>query len=100
MNNKWIWVWIAVPLCMILLFGASVYVASVLLGEKGRFVTGGGVGLLEVRGPILESQETIRQVRELKKNANVKAVVLRIESPGGGVGPSQEIYEEIKKLAA
>ena len=99
-TNKWIWVWIAVPLCMILLFGASVYIASVLLGEKGRFVTGGGVGLLEVKGPIIESQETIRQVRELKEDTNVKAVVLRIESPGGGVGPSQEIYEEIKKLAA
>jgi len=99
MKNKWLWLWVAVPVGMIVLFVVSVYIASLLLGEKGRFVTGGGVGLLEVRGPILESQEVIRQIHELKKDTNVKTVVLRIESPGGGVGPSQEIYEEIKKLA-
>jgi protease IV len=99
MKNKWLWLWVAVPVGMIVLFVVSVYIASLLLGEKGRFVTGGGVGLLEVRGPILESQEVIRQIHELNNDANVKTVVLRIESPGGGVGPSQEIYEEIKKLA-
>jgi protease-4 len=42
----------------------------------------------------------IKRLRECGKNDRVKAVVLRIDSPGGVVGPSQEIHEEVKKLAA
>jgi len=49
---------------------------------------------------ILDSEETVKQLNELKKNDRVKAVVLRIDSPGGVVGPSQEIYAEVKKLGA
>jgi protease-4 len=49
---------------------------------------------------ILDSKETIRQLRYFLKRDSVKAVVLRVDSPGGIVAPSQEIYAEVKKFAA
>ena len=59
-----------------------------------------GVGLVEVKGMILDSRETVRQLRHFLKKDDIKAVVLRVDSPGGVVAPSQEIYEEVKKFAA
>jgi len=86
---------------LLLLLIGSVMLASLLFkGEEHKFPTSQGVGLVEVKGMIVDSREPIRQLRYFLKKDTVKAVVLRIDSPGGVVGPSQEIYEEVKKLAA
>ena len=49
---------------------------------------------------ILDSKETIRQLRHFLKKDNIKVVVLRVDSPGGVVAPSQEICDEVRKFAA
>jgi protease-4 len=49
---------------------------------------------------ILDSRETVRQLRYFLKKDDIRAVVLRVDSPGGVVAPSQEIYEEVRKFAA
>src|SRR4051812_30434230 len=59
-----------------------------------------GVGLVEVKGMIVDSQETIRLLEECRKNRHIRAVVLRVDSPGGVVAPAQEIFDEVRKLAA
>ncbi len=53
---------------------------------------------LKIRGVILDSQPIIEKLIKFRKNEKVKAIVLRIDSPGGAVGPAQEIYTEIKKV--
>lgn len=58
---------------------------------------GSKVALITVEGVILDSKEVIAQLEKYRTNPTVKAIVLRINSPGGGVAPSQEIYEEILK---
>jgi len=65
----------------------------------GRWEQLGGskVALITVEGVILDSKEVIEQLEKYRRNPSVKAIVLRINSPGGGVAPSQEIYEEILK---
>lgn len=65
----------------------------------GRWERLGGskVALITVEGVILDSKEVIAQLEKYRTNPTVKAIVLRINSPGGGVAPSQEIYEEILK---
>jgi protease-4 len=60
--------------------------------------TGDKVAVLPVTGLIADSEATIEQLKKFAKDDSVKAIVVRINSPGGGVGPSQEIYEEVKKL--
>ncbi len=57
------------------------------------------VGLIELKGTIVDCRETLRQITDFRKNASIKAIVLRIDSPGGAVGPSQEIYREIRRTA-
>ncbi len=84
-----------------LLFAFSLYIAKSLLGSgDGKLVDKPGVGLVEVKGMIIDSKETVRQLRHFLKKDEVKAVVLRVDSPGGVVAPSQEIYEEVRKFAA
>lgn len=86
---------------LVLLFAGSMLFAKLLFSDREKsFVSGPGIGLVEVKGMIVDSSEPIRQLRHFAKKDSVKAVVLRIDSPGGVVGPSQEIYEEVRKLAA
>lgn len=58
------------------------------------------VALVNVEGPILQSKNIVDEIKGYIKDKSVKAIVLRIDSPGGGVVPSQEIYEEVRKAAA
>lgn len=55
------------------------------------------IAVVEVRGVIDNSQETVKALRKYCKDDNVKAVLMRIESPGGGIGPSQEIAREVTR---
>lgn len=69
------------------------------LGHSTPFPLGQKVGVIEITGVIASSRLTNERIIRFKEDASVKAVVLRIDSPGGGVGPSQEIYREVQKLA-
>jgi len=59
---------------------------------------GRAIGYVEVEGTIVDPRETIRLLRELEKNAAVKGILLRVESPGGVVTPAHEIYSELKRI--
>lgn len=83
------------------LFLVSVLIAKLLMGDPDVKIAGKqGVGLVEVKGMILDSRETVRQLRYFLKQDQVRAVVLRVDSPGGVVAPSQEIFEEVRRFAA
>ena len=56
------------------------------------------VALIRVEGVILDSRETISELKRFADNPYVKAIVLRIDSPGGGVVPSQEIFDAVQRI--
>jgi len=56
------------------------------------------VALIRVEGVILDAQATIGELKQYSENPLVKAIVLRIDSPGGGVVPSQEIHDAVKRV--
>lgn len=58
----------------------------------------GDIAIVEVKGAIFESSAVNEKLEKYRKNDSIKAVVIRIDSPGGSVGASQEIYTEVKKL--
>jgi len=58
------------------------------------------VAVVELIGPIYTSQRIVRQFKIYGKEKSVKAIVFRIDSPGGGVAASQEIYQAVKKVRA
>lgn len=69
-------------------------------GEVGvlTFMGGEGIGVLPVEGAINESRLVLQNLKRFGEIKEIKAVVVRVDSPGGGVAPTQEIYEEIEKL--
>jgi len=56
------------------------------------------VALIRVEGVILDAQSTVTDLKRFGENPSVKAIVLRIDSPGGGVVPSQEIYDAVQRV--
>lgn len=86
----------------VLIFFAIVFVVivvlSLMLTVSHKIPLGEKVALVRVTGVIIDSTEVIEELKEYSKDASVKAIVLRVNSPGGGVAPSQEIYEEIIKI--
>ncbi|MDD9304416.1 MAG: signal peptide peptidase SppA [Desulfobacter sp.] len=59
--------------------------------------TEGNIGIVEVVGPIMSSKTIVDQIKAFREDDQIKAIILRIDSPGGGIGPSQEIYRELIK---
>jgi len=76
---------------MVLLFVLGTRNAEFEFGEK--------VGIIEIKGIIAESKNVIHNIKRFREDNSVKAIVIRIDSPGGAVGPSQEIFREIRKTS-
>jgi protease-4 len=55
------------------------------------------IGVIPISGAIVDAQPIISQIIRFRKDKGIKAIIVRIDSPGGGVGPSQEIYEELRR---
>ncbi len=55
------------------------------------------VGIIEINGVISESDGILENLKRFREDKSIRAIVLRINSPGGGVAPSQEIYREVAK---
>jgi protease-4 len=60
--------------------------------------TGKRIGLVEIEGVILDSKRAVEQLERFEDDASIAAVILRIDSPGGGVAASQEIYQAAKRV--
>ncbi len=82
------------------LFFIFLFFVSLFFLLKGRPALPGGdkIGIIEIKGLISEADKTLRHLREFERDASIKAIVVRIDSPGGAVGASQEIYRELKRV--
>ena len=60
--------------------------------------TGEKIALVELKGVITTSEDIVRQLKKYRDQSSVRAILLRIDSPGGGVVASQEMYEEVRKV--
>jgi protease-4 len=71
------------------------------LEQKGEAGWGSGlgphIGVVELSGEIRESREIVGQLHELRRDKTIKAIIVRIDSPGGAVAPSQEIFRAIQR---
>ncbi len=89
-------------LCLVFLIGLLASLLFQLLstfrGESGFLSNREKIGVINIRGVIANSQELVEQVELFAKDDRIRAVLVRIDSPGGAVAPSQEIYTAIKEL--
>jgi protease-4 len=68
--------------------------------SEGGSEGGDKVGVVEITGTIMDSKRTLKELNHFADADHIKAIVLRIDSPGGSVGPSQEIYDAVKRIRA
>ncbi|MGC3975338.1 MAG: signal peptide peptidase SppA [Nitrospira sp.] len=81
----------------IVMVGGALILLNALLPDL-EFSTQDRVALIRIEGVILDAQATISELKHYSENPLVKAIVLRIDSPGGGVVPSQEIHDAVKRV--
>lgn len=89
-------------LLLLLVIGAGffflVYTMSSVTGEKTAFIGKERIGVVPLKGVITDSRPVLEVLEKFSKDDSVKAIVLRIDTPGGGVGPSQEIFEKVRTV--
>ncbi len=81
---------------VLLILLAQIIALSLFLARRAELGIG-EVAIIDIKGPIYTSKEIIEKIHKYKKSRMVKALVIRLETPGGGVAACQEIYEELNK---
>src|SRR6266852_9374423 len=89
---------LGLTLGILVLFVGTVWVLMATVSEDGLPTGGAKVAVVEIEGIILDGGQAVRDLREHGDNPAVKAVVVRIKSPGGVVAPTQEIFSAIQRL--
>ncbi len=93
-----------VSICMTIMFLGVVFLISFSSNmmssgfAKSYAQNDGNIGIVEINGMILNSKKVIQDIQTFNDDDDIKAIILRVDSPGGGIGPSQEIYREIMKV--
>ena len=97
--------WFLVIFGIVALFGVGLlllfYSAFQSIGESSKEVVtigrGDKLGVVDLVGVIESSESVVRQIKKYREDKSIKGILLHIDSPGGAVVPSQEMYEEVKK---
>jgi protease-4 len=81
-----------------IVFFILLYVMGLFKGAGSSLSLREKIGVVQIEGIIADTREIIDQIDEFSNDDAIRAVVLRIDSPGGGVAPSQEIYQAVHEL--
>jgi protease-4 len=93
-------------LTLLLLFGGlfllffGLVVSAATLIEGGSPVGGPSVGVVELTGVIDDPRQAMEAIRDFAEDSSINGIIIRVDSPGGSVGPAQEIYREVVKAKA
>lgn len=66
--------------------------------EKEKIISGPKIGIIEIKGVIEDSKTILKYLNKFATDTDIKGILVRVDSPGGTVGPTQEIYSEIRKV--
>ena len=102
-NNRAIFgILILVLFFFLILMGFSIYTLNAFKNTESSGLSfmpkGDEIAVVEVSGVIFESKEIVEKLQIAENSKKIKAIIVRIDSPGGAVGPSQEIYEQIRRI--
>ncbi|MBC8400297.1 MAG: S49 family peptidase, partial [Candidatus Marinimicrobia bacterium] len=90
-TNRWVWITLATIVTIFLIL-RIVNLSS----DKDGFGSKDKVGIVRVEGPIFTSKTVVEDLESLAQRKDIKAIVLRVNSPGGSIAPSQEIFEKVR----
>ena len=100
MNNRQLTRLVVGAAIALVLFAVVIAIVAMAMSNSGwSFAPSGNrVALVKLTGVIYDSEATIKRLKRFGDDDRVKAIVVRVDSPGGGVAASQEIYQELKRL--
>ena len=84
---------IIISIVLVLIIFSSIY------NSPEEILNTFNIGVVEIEGPIMDSKKTIKQLEDFDKREDIHAIVLWINSPGGAVVPSQEIYYKVDDIS-
>jgi len=71
-------------------------ISSIIFGPKTEKYN---IGIVEIEGTIIDSKNIVKTLHEFNKRDDIQAIIVRLNTPGGAVAPSQEIYEKVKTIS-
>ncbi|MBI4811432.1 MAG: signal peptide peptidase SppA [Ignavibacteriales bacterium] len=103
MSKSTKWFLIITGILVVFGFGSVLFfyvIMNSLTDFESDVVIGSGdkIAVVELKGVILSSEETVRQLKKYRQDKSIRGILFRVDSPGGGVVASQEIFEEVKKV--
>ena len=98
-----VWLWVLIGGGAFFLFVLAVftlvYVALHAGGrEAGIHAFGDKIGVVDLEGVILDPNDVVDQLRRFADDDSIKAIIIHVNSPGGGVAASEEIYRQVKRV--
>ena len=102
-SGRWFWgILVSLIILAILFAGISFLYLAGQIGDTGRYYEQSGKGsgkiaIVDLDFTILSSESIVRQFKKYNEDKSIKAVILHVNTPGGGVAASQEIYEAVRK---
>jgi protease-4 len=101
-RSRW-WLWVLVGGALFTLFVVAVFTLVYLSfggGEENESFSGFGskIAVVDLDGVILSPKQIVPQLKKFADDDSVKAIILHVNSPGGGVAASEEIYREVKRI--
>jgi protease-4 len=101
-SGRWFWgIFLSLLFMGMIIVAISFFAfASAIKRDGGEFVSGGSgdkIAIVEINDVIVSSEKTVEQIKRFREDKSIKAIIVRVNTPGGGVAASQEIYEEVKK---
>ena len=98
-----VWLWVLIGGGAFFLFVLAVftlvYVALHAGGQQaGIYAFGDKIGVVDLEGVIIDPNETVEQLRKFADDDSIKAIIIHVNSPGGGVAASEEIYRQVKRI--
>src|SRR5271165_7128566 len=97
------WLWILIGGGAFFLFVMSVFVLVYLAlhadnQEASLHAFGDKIGVVDLEGVIVDPSVIVPQLKKFGDDDSIKAIIIRVNSPGGGVAASEEIYREVKRV--
>jgi protease-4 len=101
-RSRW-WIWVLVGGGLFTLFAAAVFTLVYMsfsseTADDGFSGFGSKIGVVDLDGVILSPKQVVGQLKKFADDDSIKAIILHVNSPGGGVAASEEIYREVKRI--
>src|SRR5579859_2883986 len=98
-SRTWLWVLLGCGAFFVLLIAMLTLVGLAAGKRNSDFAAfGDKIGVVDLEGVIIEPQTMVHDLKDFADDDSIKAIIIHINTPGGGAAASQEIYSEVKRI--